>query len=112
MMYREDGIANENKPLITNRNKTKKMRNVEAKWGKPLQELLPDKVTTQGLSATANEFGVSKATLGYWLLKLDIIVARIALAPGESITINRNQPQSRVIASTANTARSDADASD
>ena len=46
-------------------------------------------MTERGLSATAEELGVSKATLGYWLLKLGINVQRIALAPGESIEIKR-----------------------
>ena len=46
-------------------------------------------VTENGLSATADELGVSKATLGYWLLKLGINVQRVALAPGEFIEVRR-----------------------
>jgi len=41
------------------------------------------------LSATAEELGVSKATLGYWLLKLGINVRRVALAPGETLEVKR-----------------------
>ncbi len=41
------------------------------------------------MSATADYLGVSKATLGYWLLKLDIIVRRVALAPGETLEVKR-----------------------
>ena len=41
------------------------------------------------LSATADELGVSKATLGYWLLKLGINVRRVALAPGETLEVKR-----------------------
>ena len=32
---------------------------------------------------------VSKATLGYWLLKLGINVRRVALAPGETLEVKR-----------------------
>ena len=46
-------------------------------------------VTAEGLSSTADRLGVSKATLGYWLLKLGINVRRVALAPGETIEIKR-----------------------
>ena len=71
------------------RRKTKKMAAVEQNYGKPLEEMLPVMVTDYGLTATADEIGVSKATLGYWLLKLGIEVHRIALAPGETVEIKR-----------------------
>ena len=51
--------------------------------------MLPPLVTEFGLSATADEIGVSKATLGYWLLKLGIDVQRVALAPGETLEVKR-----------------------
>ncbi len=69
--------------------KTKKMAAVQERFNQPLEKMLPTLVTERGLSATAEELGVSKATLGYWLLKLGINVQRIALAPGESIEIKR-----------------------
>ena len=47
-------------------------------------------VNEKGLSTTAAEFGVSKATLGYWLLKLGINVRRVALSPGEAIEVRKN----------------------
>jgi hypothetical protein len=71
------------------RRKTKKMIAVEERYQQPLEKMLPPLVTEQGLSATADEIGVSKATLGYWLLKLGIDVHRIALAPGESLEVKR-----------------------
>ena len=71
------------------RRKTKKMIAVEERFEQPLEKMLPQLVTDQGLSATADELGVSKATLGYWLLKLGINVHRVALAPGETIDIKR-----------------------
>ena len=69
--------------------KTKKMMAVEEKFHQPLEKMLPEMVTEQGLSSTADELGVSKATLGYWLLKLGITVRRVALAPGESLEVKR-----------------------
>ena len=71
------------------RKKTKKMAAVEARFHQPLERILPEMVTDQGLSATADELGVSKATLGYWLLKLGINVRRVALAPGETLEVKR-----------------------
>jgi hypothetical protein len=47
--------------------KTKLMQRVErAHDGRPLERLLPEMVNELGLSGTADELGVSKATLGYW----------------------------------------------
>jgi hypothetical protein len=71
------------------RRKTKKMIAVEERFQQPLEVMLPPLVTENGLSATAEELGVSKATLGYWLLKLGINVQRIALAPGETIEVKK-----------------------
>ena len=70
--------------------KTKKMMAVEEKFHQPLEKMLPEMVTEQGLSSTADELGVSKATLGYWLLKLGINVQRVALAPGETLEVKRS----------------------
>ena len=69
--------------------KTKLMKRVEKEFQRPLERLLPEKVNEVGLSATAEELGVSKATLGYWLLKLGISVRRVALAPGETLEVKR-----------------------
>ncbi len=69
--------------------KTKKMAAVEERFGQPLEKMLPEMVTDQGLTATAEYLGVSKATLGYWLLKLGINVRRVALAPGETLEVKR-----------------------
>ena len=65
------------------------MQRVETEHQRPLERLLPEKVNEIGLSATAEELGVSKATLGYWLLKLGINVRRVALAPGETLEVKR-----------------------
>lgn len=69
--------------------KTKLMLRVEKEHDRPLERLLPDLVNAQGMTATADTLGVSKATLGYWMLKMDINVRRVALAPGEVLEIKR-----------------------
>ena len=69
--------------------KTKLMQRVENEHQRPLERLLPEMVNEIGLSSTAEELGVSKATLGYWLLKLGINVRRVALAPGETLEVKR-----------------------
>ena len=69
--------------------KTKLMLRVEREFESPLERLLPELVNDQGLTATAGTLGVSKATLGYWMLKLGINVRRIALAPGEILEVKR-----------------------
>ena len=65
------------------------MAAVEERYHQSLEKILPEMVTDNGLSATADQLGVSKATLGYWLLKLGINVKRVALAPGESLEVKR-----------------------
>jgi|TARA_Y100000310_G_C20320811_1_gene640663 hypothetical protein len=65
------------------------MQRVEKEHQRPLERLLPEMVNEIGLSSTAEELGVSKATLGYWLLKLGINVRRVALAPGETLEVKR-----------------------
>ena len=70
--------------------KTPLMLRVEAQYSRPLERLLPEIVNEKGLSATAEEFGVSKATVGYWLLKMGISVQRVALAPGETLEVKRS----------------------
>ena len=70
--------------------KTKLMQRVEGEHQRTLEGLLPDMVNEHGLSGTADMLGVSKATLGYWLLKLGINVRRVALAPGEYLEVKRN----------------------
>ena len=69
--------------------KTKLMVKVEKQFQRPLDKLLPERVNEIGLSQTADELGVSKATLGYWLLKLGINVRRVALSPGETLEVKR-----------------------
>lgn len=76
---------------MTGRRKTKKMIAVENALGRPLERALPELINDMGLSGTADHLNVSKASLGYWLLKLGIRVERVALAEGETIEIKRRQ---------------------
>jgi len=69
--------------------KTKMMQRVEREHQRPLERLLPEMVNEIGLSETAKELGVSKATISYWMLKLGINVRRVALAPGETLEVRR-----------------------
>lgn len=69
--------------------KTKLMRRVEERFQRPLEQLLPELVNEKGLTAAAEELGVSKATVGYWMLKMGISVRRVALAPGEVLEVKR-----------------------
>ena len=69
--------------------RTRLMQLVEERYQQPLERLLPEMINDRGLSSTALALEVSKATLGYWLLKLGINVRRVALAPGESLEVKR-----------------------
>ena len=67
--------------------KTKLMKRIEARYNRPLEELLPDMYNEKGLPAMAAEIGVSKGTIWYWLLKFGINVRRVALSPGEELEV-------------------------
>jgi len=69
--------------------KTKLMRKVERQCQRPLESLIPEKITEQGLTLTAKELGIGNATLGYWMLKLGISMRRVALSPGENLVVTR-----------------------
>jgi|TARA_B110000116_G_C16778369_1_gene556982 hypothetical protein len=65
------------------------MLRVEKQFQRDLEKLIPEIVNEKGLSAAADEMDVSKATLGYWCLKLGITVRRVAVAPGETLEIKK-----------------------
>lgn len=67
--------------------KTRLMKSVEDRYGRPLERLLADMYNEKGLPGMADEMGVSKATLWYWLLRFGISVRRVALAPGEQLEV-------------------------
>ena len=69
--------------------KSKLMKQVEGRYDRPLEELLPKLYNEKGLPAMAAELGVSKGTVWYWLLKFGINVRRVALSPGDDVEVVR-----------------------
>ncbi len=69
--------------------KTAKMIAAQKRIGSPLESVLPGMITDLGQTGSAEKLGVSKATIGYWLLKLGIEVRRVALGPGDKLTVER-----------------------
>ena len=69
--------------------KTTKMVEAEKRLKRPLERALPELVNELGLTGAAKRIGVSKATLGYWLLKFQITVRRVALSPGDQLEVKR-----------------------
>ena len=67
--------------------KSRLMREVEEQYHKPLEVLLPPLLEELGPSDTANELGIAKATLGYWILKLGWRLKRTILKPGEAVLV-------------------------
>jgi hypothetical protein len=65
------------------------MRDVEAKFQRPVESLVPELVNEHGLTHAASELGVSTATLGYWMLKLGIRYRRVAVTADETIEVKR-----------------------
>ena len=63
------------------RRKSKMMLECEERLGETLEDALPRMVTQHGLSDVADICGVSKATMSYWLLKLDLRVQRVCYNP-------------------------------
>jgi len=52
------------------------MREVEARFGEPLEELLPRLYQEGGLDHISKVLGVRKSTIYYWLLRLGFVVER------------------------------------
>ena len=73
--------------------KTTLMETVEERYQQPLVAMLPQMLTEQGLAKTAEEIGVSKATLGTWMAQLGIELRYVALRPGESIAVVEQAPR-------------------
>lgn len=69
--------------------KTKLMLQVEEKFQRPLERLLPEMVNQHGLSHAATELGLSTPTMSYWMLKLGISYRKVALTAQETIEVKR-----------------------
>ena len=70
---------------------SKLMRTVSERYQRPLEKMLPEMMNEKGLSGTADELGISNATLAYWMLKLGLNTRRVTLAQGESLEIKRTE---------------------
>lgn len=70
--------------------KTKLILRAEQQIGQPIETALPRLINSQGITDTAAQLGVSKATINYWMLKLNIQVQRIALMPDDTIIVKRS----------------------
>ena len=69
--------------------KSKLMKQIETRYNRPLEEMLPEMYNEKGLPAMAADLGVSKGTVWYWLLKFGINVRRVALSPGDDLEVVR-----------------------
>ena len=69
--------------------KTKLMLRIEEKYGQPLEKLLPRLYNERGLPAMAAEFGISKGTIWYWMLKFGINIQRVAVSPDEHLAVSK-----------------------
>ena len=69
--------------------KSKLMKQIETRYDRSLEELLPEMYNEKGLPAMAADLGVSKGTVWYWLLKFGINVRRVALSPGDDLEVVR-----------------------
>ncbi len=69
---------------------TRKMVLCQEKNSIDLARDLPALLNEKGLSRTAEQLGISKATLGYWLLKLGIEIRRIAVSAGDRVEVTRD----------------------
>jgi hypothetical protein len=65
------------------------MLEVEEKFQRPLERLLPEMVNQHGLSHAAAELGLSAPTMSYWMLKLGISYRKVALTAQETIEVKR-----------------------
>ena len=76
--------------------KSKLMLSVESQMGETLEAALPRILTDEGLVESAARVGVSKATLSYWALKLDIEFVGVWLGPDASLVLTRADGDGRL----------------
>ena len=68
--------------------KTRLMKQVESRYHKPLEKLLPELYNKRGLPGMSAELGISKGTVWYWMLRFGVNVRRIAVGPGEELEVH------------------------
>lgn len=69
--------------------KTRLMLQIEEKFQRPLERLLPEMVNQHGLSHAATELGLSTPTMSYWMLKRGISYRKVALSTQKTIEVKR-----------------------
>lgn len=69
--------------------KTPKMLAVEKKYDDYILRIVTRVVNEHGVVNGAKELGISKALMGYWMLKLGVTYHRVAVAPDEEIQIRK-----------------------
>lgn len=67
--------------------KTRLMRRIEERYHRPLEKLLPEMYNEMGLPQMAEEMGVSRSTVWYWLLRFGVNLRKVALAADETLEI-------------------------
>ena len=67
--------------------KTRLMRKIEERYRRPLEKLLPEMYNEMGLPQMADEMGVSRSTVWYWLLRYGVNLRKVALASDETLEI-------------------------
>ena len=67
--------------------KTRLMRKIEERYRRPLEKLLPEMYNEMGLPQMAEEMGVSRSTVWYWLLRYGVNLRKVALASDETLEI-------------------------
>ena len=67
--------------------KTKAMLAAEERVGAPLETVLPSLVESLGPSRAAEELGVAKASLGYWLLRFGLERRSVVVKAGERVIV-------------------------
>lgn len=65
------------------------MLEIEGRYRRPLELLLPEKYNKIGLLRMAEEMGISRGTLWYWFLKFGIKLRRVAISPDEALEIKK-----------------------
>lgn len=70
---------------------TPKMREAEARLGKPLTEALVELFNQHGHGGAAKELRIPPPTLTFWFLRLGIETRNVAVPPGHVIKISKER---------------------
>ena len=71
--------------------KTRLMRKIEERYRRPLEKLLPEMYNEMGLPQMAEEMGVSRSTVWYWLLRYGVNLRKVALGSDETLEIKKGR---------------------